>query len=225
MTGLLDDQVQTAAAALDAYEATGDLEWLHWAERLMERVWHDYRDPDASGLFDRALATSQQGEGLLPARVKPVEDTPTPSGNGVAAATYARLYELTGHARWAERADSVLRAFAGRAGELGLHAATYLSALDRRVHAPTHLVVVGGAADPLANRMHQRALAAYAPRRVVQRLAPDTLEGRALPAALSGMVRRGSTATAYACRGMACSLPVTDEAAWVAELRAPKAAG
>ena len=47
VTGLLDDQVQAAAAALDAYEATGDREWLAWAERLMERVWTDYWDDAA----------------------------------------------------------------------------------------------------------------------------------------------------------------------------------
>ena len=31
VAGLLDDQVQVAAAALDAYEATGDGDWLAWA--------------------------------------------------------------------------------------------------------------------------------------------------------------------------------------------------
>jgi len=44
--GLLDDQAQTAAAALDAYETTGEREWLEWGERLMDRVWADYWDSD-----------------------------------------------------------------------------------------------------------------------------------------------------------------------------------
>jgi uncharacterized protein YyaL (SSP411 family) len=225
VSGLLDDQVQTAAAALDAYEVTGDVEWLRWAERLTERVWRDYRDPGAGGLFDRALAAGEgAGEGLLPARVKPVEDTPTPSANGVAAIVMARLHELTGDARWGEREDALLRAFAGRAAELGLHAATYLSALDWRLHAPTHLVVVGVVADGVADRMHRAALAAFAPRRAVQRLAPEDLENRALPAALAGMMRRGTGTTGFACRGMACSAPATDEGTWAAELRRSRGA-
>ncbi|HEU4648565.1 MAG TPA: thioredoxin domain-containing protein [Gemmatimonadales bacterium] len=222
---LLDDQVQVAAAALDAYEATGDLDWLRWAERLMDRVWRDYRDPDAGGLFDRALAASESdGEGLLPARVKPVEDTPTPSANGVAASVYARLAELGGDTRWAERADAVLRAFAGRAAELGLHAATYLSALDWRLNPPTHFAVVGDGADPVADQMHRAALAAFAPRRAVQRLAAADLEQRTLPPALAAMVRRGPGPAGFACRGTACSAPAPDLATWAAELRAPLAA-
>jgi uncharacterized protein YyaL (SSP411 family) len=56
VTGLLDDQVQAAAAALDAYETTGNGEWLAWAEGLMERVWKDYWDDAAGGLFDTARA-------------------------------------------------------------------------------------------------------------------------------------------------------------------------
>ncbi|HEX5386661.1 MAG TPA: thioredoxin domain-containing protein [Gemmatimonadales bacterium] len=217
--GLLDDQVQAAAAALDAYEATGDLAWLEWAERLMDRVWRDYRDPKGGGFFDRARAP-EVGEGLLPAAIKPVEDTPTPSANGVAAAVSVRLHELTGDARWRERAGEVLRAFAGRAAELGLHGATYLLALDRYLGAPNEFVVTGAARDPLAARMYRTALAAYAPRRVVRRLTPDDVGRSTLPPALAGMLARGPAAAAYACRGTACSPPAVDEAAWQAELRA-----
>src|SRR5262249_44183392 len=36
IAGLLDDQVQLAAASLDVYEATADAEWLDWASRLMD---------------------------------------------------------------------------------------------------------------------------------------------------------------------------------------------
>ena len=61
VTGLLDDQVQAAAAALDAYEATGDRDWLAWAERLMERVWRDYWDDAAGGLFDTARGPGRRG--------------------------------------------------------------------------------------------------------------------------------------------------------------------
>src|SRR6185369_12984411 len=39
VAGLLDDQVQVAAASLDACETTGEADWLRWAEQLMERVW------------------------------------------------------------------------------------------------------------------------------------------------------------------------------------------
>ncbi|HTC24687.1 MAG TPA: thioredoxin domain-containing protein, partial [Gemmatimonadales bacterium] len=139
IAALLEDQVQTAAAALDAYESTGDDHWLDWAEAIANRVWRDYRDPEG-GLFDRA---GGGGEGLLGARIKPIEDAPTPSANGVAGIVFARLAEVVGAEPWRGRATQVLRAFAGRGADLGLHGATYLQAVDWLVHPSTHLVVVG----------------------------------------------------------------------------------
>jgi uncharacterized protein len=216
VTGLLEDQVQTASAALDAHEATGDTAWLDWAAAMMERVWRDYRDAEGGGLFDRTRESG--GEGLLQSRVKPVEDAPTPSANGMAALVLGRLAELTGQEVWRERAAELLRAFAGRAAELGLHAATYLIALDRHLNAPTHLVVVGPPGHGGADRMHRLALAAYAPRRTVQRLSLDDIGARALPAALAAMVSRSPGPTGYACVGTSCSAPADTESEWRAVL-------
>jgi uncharacterized protein YyaL (SSP411 family) len=213
VTGLLDDQVQTAAAALDAYEATGDREWLAWAERIMERVWRDYWDESSGGFFDTARGRSGE-EGLLPARVKPVQDTPTPSPNGVAGITLARLHELTGDARWRERADALVAAFAGGALELGLHGSAFLLALDWHLTPGTHLVVIGESGDAVAEEMHRAAFARFAPRRVVQRLTPAEAEAGRLPAAIAGMLAAGTGTRGYACVGTSCSLPVATLEEW-----------
>jgi uncharacterized protein len=213
VTGLLDDQVQAAAAAVDAYEATGDGEWLAWAERIMERVWRDYWDEGSGGLFDTSRGRSTE-EGLLPARVKPVQDTPTPSPNGVAGITVSRLHELTGEAHWRERAGALVTAFAGGARELGLHGSAFLLAMDWHLNPGTHLVVVGESGDQAAEEMHRAALARFAPRRVVQRLTPDEAEAGRLPPAISGMLAAGSGTRGYACVGTSCSLPVTTAEEW-----------
>jgi uncharacterized protein YyaL (SSP411 family) len=219
MTGLLDDQVQTAAASLDAYEATGRPEWLTWSERIMNRVWEDYWDSDAGGLFDTGRGRPNQ-EGLLPARAKPIQDTPTPSPNGVAGIVCARLHELTGDARWKQCADDLLTAFAGGARQLGLYAATYLLALDWHLNATTHLVVVGEATDPIVRDMHQAAVGGFVPRGVVQLIESAHVQNQALPPALSGMVAAGRSPRGYACTGMSCSQPADDLPAWRATLEA-----
>ncbi|HET9466373.1 MAG TPA: thioredoxin domain-containing protein [Gemmatimonadales bacterium] len=211
--GLLDDQVQTAAAALDAYETTGEGAWLAWSERLMDRVWKDYWDNEGGGLLDTARTESPE-EGLLPARAKPVQDTPTPSPNGVAGIVFARLHELTGDARWKERGEALVRAFAGGARELGLYAATYLLAVDWHVNPATHLIVVGDSGD----EMHREALATFLPRRAVQIVRPQQLADRALPAALKGMVVASRETRGYACTGFTCSQPASDLASWRATL-------
>jgi uncharacterized protein YyaL (SSP411 family) len=213
VTGLLDDQVQTAAAALDAFEATGDRAWLAWAEQLMDRVWADYWDESNGGLFDTARGRGDE-LGLLPARSKPVQDTPTPSPNGVAGIVSARLHELTGEARWRERGQALVRAFAGRSEALGLYAATYLLAVDWHLSPTTHLVVVGEPGDPVADRMHADALAAFIPRKVVRRLMPSEATTQALPPALAGMVAAGHAPRGYACTGTSCRAPAESAEAW-----------
>ena len=217
VTGLLDDQVHAAAAALDAHEITGERSWLTWAERIMERVWRDYWDDAAGGFFD--TARGREGEaGLLPARVKPVQDTPTPSPNGVAGTTLLRLHELTGDARWRERAGALISAFAGGAADLGLYGAAFLLALDWYVHPVTHLVVIGPAGDPAADAMHRAALAGFAPRRVVQRLTAEQAEAGALSPAIAGMLGSGTGTRGYACVGTSCGLPATTMAEWSGQL-------
>ncbi len=217
VTGLLDDQVQAAAAALDAYESTGDAEWLEWAERLVDRVWRDYWDDTAGGLFDTARGRSAT-EGLLPSRMKPVQDTPTPSPNGVAGITLMRLAELTGEPRWRERAGALVGAFAGAAPDLGLHGSAFLLALDWYLNPGTHLVVVGEDGDETAEAMHRAALASFAPRRVVQRLTPAAAAEHKLPAALAGMLAAGRGARGYVCVGTSCRLPAETIEAWEQEL-------
>jgi uncharacterized protein len=213
ITGLLDDQVQVAAAALDAYETTGDPEWLRWAERIMERVWRDYWDEASGGFFDTARDRSAE-QGLLPARVKPVQDTPTPSPNGVAGITLVRLHQFTGGAPWRERAGALAAAFAGGALDLGLHGSAFLLALDWYLSPGTHLVVIGEPGDAGADEMHRTALARFAPRRVVQRLTPADAEAGRLPAAIEGMLASAGGTRGYACVGTSCSLPATTAEEW-----------
>jgi uncharacterized protein len=219
MTGLLDDQVQTAAAALDAYETTGGSTWLEWSQEIMDRVWSDYRDEEGGGLFDTARGRPAE-EGLLPARAKPVQDTPTPSPNGVAGIVCMRLHEMTGDSRWKARSEELLRAFAGSARELGLYGATYLLAVDWHLNPATHLVVVGLPNDPVVRAMHEAALGGFVPRRVVQVLVPTEAASRHLPPAMNGMIAAGQAPRGYACTGNSCSQPAPDASSWVATLEA-----
>ncbi len=209
--GLLDDQVQVALAALDAFEASGDAAWLDWSVAIMDRVWTDYRDPDAGGLYD---TVGRDGEGLLPTRLKPVQDAPTPSPNGVAALCLARLAELHGDARWALRGTELVRAFASAVPDLGIYGATFLMAVDWMVNPATHLVIVEGREPGDADAMHRAALSAFLPRRVIHRVGEADLARRFLPPAVTAMVNASAGTRAYACVGAACQAPVSTLQAW-----------
>lgn len=213
---LLEDQVHVALAALEAAEFTGNAEWAGWAGRIMERTWDVHADP-AGGLFDTVPGSG--GEGLLPEPAKAVQDAPTPGPNAVAAVVCARLAEWSGEAIWAGRRDALVRAFGGRAAELGLHGATLLSAVDWAMNPATHMVITGGPDDPLAREMHRAALAAFAPRRVVRWLAPG--ENRAgLPGPLAAMLdATAGGARGYVCAGATCQPPAASLEEWMASLR------
>jgi hypothetical protein len=212
--GLLDDQVQVALAAIEAHEATGDPQWLAWSVALLDRAWQDYLDPGAGGLFDSSAGT---GEGLLPTRAKPVQDAPTPSPNGVAALCLARLTELTGEARFAERRDALLGTFAGAVPQLGLYGATVALAMSWALAPATHLVIIEGEgpdADATATAMHRAALRHFVPRRVVQRFRTGEARAASLPAALAGMLAAGGGTRAYACAGATCQAPASTVEEW-----------
>lgn len=218
--GLLDDQVQVALAALEAHEATGDPAWLAWSAALLDRVWRDYLDPAEGGLFDTSAAT---GEGLLPARAKPVQDAPTPSPNGVAALCLARLAELTGEPRFAERRDALLGVFAGAVARLGLQGATFALGMSWAVAPATHLVIIEGEgpeATARAEAMHRAALRRFVPRRVVRRLRARAVTPAALPPAVAGMLAAGAGTRGYACTGTSCQAPATTLEEWTATLAA-----
>ena len=183
--GMLDDNVQSAATFLDAYEATGEQHWLDRAIEIMRHCSNAHAD-EQGGYFDIAATN---GTAYLATRAKPVQDAPTPSPNGVAALVLARLWALTDKAEWRSQLDRQLGAFAGSAGELSLYGATLLRAVDWAVHPVTRIEIAGPRGDGSACAMHLLALQTYRPRTVVVR----TIAER--PAAT-------------VCVGTSCSLPV-----------------
>ena len=166
---------------------------------------HNVGDFNGDGRIDLT------GTGLLTARAKPVQDTPTPSPNGVAALTAARLAHHLDAPEWHQRHRALVRTFAGRAAELGLYGATFLTAMTWGLSPVTQLVIVGEDAE--ADRMHRRALRTFIPRKIVQRLHRPPEDGRpslGLPPHLSAMLD-GSAPRAYVCRGASCLAPAAND--------------
>src|SRR6185503_12123054 len=184
--GMLDDNVQAAAAFLDAYEATGTAAWLERATAVMTHCAAAHWDDAAGGYFDVATGG---GVAYLATRGKPVQDAPTPSPNGVAALVLARLWALTDDHRWRQALDRQLAAFAGSARELSLYGATLVRAIDWAVHPVTRIEVAGPKGDGPACAMHLLALQTYRPRKVVVR-------------------KIAAAPAATVCVGTSCSLPV-----------------
>jgi uncharacterized protein YyaL (SSP411 family) len=212
--GLLEDQVFTAAAAIDAFEETGDPGWLDWAAAIMEATWDAHYDP-GGGLRD--VARDRAGAGLLDVGQTPIEDAPVPSSNGVGAEVCARLAAHTAETRWSERHRVLVETFAGVGPALGLHGAAWCLAADWLLNEPVHLVIAGEEGDALAGEMHHAALRSAVPRRVIRRLRSGD-DPRSLPVELAAMITREGP-RGYVCIGTRCLAPAGTIEGWRERLR------
>ena len=205
---VLDDHVFLGHAALDAWEATGEIRYYTAAKVLADAVVARFYDAEGSGFFDTAKPTyGEQRLGALGARRKPLQDSPTPAGNPMAATLLMRMTELSGDSAYAERARATLETFAGVVEHFGLYAATYALALQRYLQPPVQVCVIG--ADERARKLEEAALRGFAVNKSVLRLA--RLEKGELPPELDSTLPGLPPATgsfAVVCSGGACQPPV-----------------
>ena len=206
----LDDYANMAAAALTLHEATGKPDYLTQAEAWVATLDRHYWDAGSGGYFLTADDTPD-----LIVRTKTAYDSAVPSGNGAILGVLARLFHLTGKAAYRERADALVAAFSGELTRNFFPLATLLNAAELLM-AADQVVIVGrrgrAATDALIATVTKRCL----PNRILQVIGPDESLPEGHPASGKGEV--DGEATAYLCRGMSCSLPITTAADLAAAL-------
>jgi uncharacterized protein len=196
--GFLDDYANVAHGLVELHVATGELRWLLEARRLALLAVELFSDEEHGGfwLVDRSRDP-------LVARVKPLDDNPTPSGNSMLAYVLLRLARLWGDDELERRAVSVFRLVAPALTRAPGAFAWALCGLDLYLSTPRELAVVGPVDAPVAqaalDRWEPRTVAAVGPSEEVPLLAGKGLvDGR--PAV-------------YVCERFACRAPVTEPAA------------
>ena len=210
IAGVLDDYAFLGHAALDVWETTGAGHFYRVAEGIAAQLLARFHDKDGGGFFDTERAIEgEQRLGALSARRKPLQDSPTPAGNPVAASLLLRLETLNGRPDYVMVAQETLEAFAGVVEHFGLYAATYGLAVQRLAQRPIQVCILGDDAE--ARRMEVVALARFAVNKCVIRLRHEQLSE--LPPALSQTlpnlpgVADGRT-MAVVCSGNTCQPPV-----------------
>jgi uncharacterized protein len=195
---LLDDYASMARAALALFEASGEPRDLEAARRLAAEAMDLFSD-GAGGFY----LTAKNAADVPGARPRQTHDGATPSGVGLLAEVFVRLWHLTDEVRWREAAEALIRAVSGSPEGLGGVPLTLMSAdmLERG----GSLLIDGPLADPTAQALAAIALRAPDPSLAVLRLDRSLwLDGppRAeLPQAAEPI--------AMLCHGQTCSLPVT----------------
>ncbi len=209
LDGVLDDQVFTAGALLDAYEVTLDLHYFEAAERAMQHAIAKFGDA-AGGFFDRSNGAAPMGG--LDVRRKPLQDSPTPGANSFAAMVLDRLYGFTGNPVYRQCAQQTLEAFAGIAPQYGLFGATYGLAVLLHARHPLQVVITGKAGEPAADELERAAASVYRFGKAVLRVTPERIAANALAPALRQTIPhlRADVAQALVCVDTTCQPPVSD---------------
>jgi uncharacterized protein len=218
VSGLLDDYATTALACLDAYEATADLSYFKFARAIGDAMIARFFDAVSGGFFDAEPVADGKSLGVLATRRKPLQDSPTPAGNPMAAIALLRLHHYTGDSAYRDKAEQTLETFAGVAEQFGIFAATYGIAVLHLLENPVQVVVIADhERDETAKSLAAVAVAAFAFNKSVLRLTTNEAVAGNLPPALAATIPNlpglsAGEAFAVLCSGFACQPPITDPA-------------
>jgi uncharacterized protein YyaL (SSP411 family) len=216
--GLLDDYAATVLACLDAYEATADLSYFKFARAIGDAMIGGFFDAVSGGFFDAKPAAEGKSLGVLSTRRKPLQDSPTPAGNPMAAIALLRLHHYTGDSGYRDKAEQTLETFAGVAEQFGIFVATYGIAVLHLLENPVQVVVIADhEREEEAKSLAAVAAAAFAFNKSVLRLTTNQAIAGNLPPGLAATLPNlpqlsSGEAFAVLCTGFACQPPVTDPA-------------
>lgn len=214
VTGFLDDHAGMLAACLDLHRAGAGDRFLPAARRLADAILDRFADRERGALY----LTPVESDDLIH-RPRSDHDGATPDAAGLAVLGLARLATL---AEDASLDAFVERALAERAFavEQAPHAhPTLLRAVALRARGAAVAVIVGDADDATTGALAERARRVLRPEDAIVVVAPGAPPPPEVAASwLAGRTAVDGCATAYLCVGHACSLPVQDPAALVADL-------
>jgi uncharacterized protein YyaL (SSP411 family) len=212
--GMLDDYAFTALACLDAYESTADLSYFRFARDITDAMVARFFDATSGGFFDSESAESGAKLGVLSTPRKPLQDSPTPAGNPMAAIALIRLHHYAEDAGYRDKAEQTLETFAGVAEQFGIFAATFGIAVAHFLENPVQVVVIEGeVASDAAEELYAAAVAPLAFGKSTLRLVANQAVAQNLPPALAETIPHlpqlnSGKAFAVICSGSSCKPPI-----------------
>jgi uncharacterized protein YyaL (SSP411 family) len=185
-------------------------------------------DGTSGGFFDSEPEAEGKSLGVLATRRKPLQDSPTPAGNPMAAIALMRVHHYTGDAGYRDKAEQTLETFAGSgsssiessaagephaggAGQYGIFAATYGIAVLHFLESPSQVVVIGK--DEAADQLQAAAVESFAFAKSTLRFAPEQAVAANLPPVLAETIPnlpqlKEGKSFAVLCSGSTCQPPV-----------------
>jgi uncharacterized protein YyaL (SSP411 family) len=200
-TAYLEDHAAFGLGLIALYQTDFDSRWYREALRQADEILEAFSDPEG-GFFD----TRHDHEELI-ARPKSIQDSPTPSGNTLAAMLLLILGAYEGDSHYIDPAESALRAMAPTATQHPSAFAGWLNAIDFALGPQLQLAIAGSPSDAGFKELSSRADTEYFPNLIMAGGEPGE-DGQ--PALMAERAMRDGLPTAYLCQGFTCQLPTTE---------------
>jgi uncharacterized protein len=215
VSGMLEDYAFIALASLDAFEASSEVRYFTAAQAITDAMVAKFYDSTSGGFFDREPASDGTTLGVLATPRKPLQDSPTPAGNPMAAIALLRLYHYMGDEAYHEKAEQTLAVFAGIAEQFGIFAASYGIAVAHFLEPHTQVVVVAAEDNPVGAELYATAVSAFSFGKSVLRITPSQAVAANLPPVLAQTIPNlpgiaFGKPLAVLCSGFTCQPPVSD---------------
>lgn len=139
--GFLEDYAWLAYAALKGYTSTGNKYYLHVAQDLADMMIGRFEDAKSGGFFD--LPITNEPLALLRFKRKPVEDSPSSSGNAIALRVLQILTLLTEDPIYEQSLMRGLNLLIRENSHYGLMVSALALVAHERIHPPLKLEVAG----------------------------------------------------------------------------------
>jgi len=201
--GYLDDYANLIDGLFALYELTFDYKWLDAAVRVGDRMVEQFWDPDGGFYF-----TGKDHESLL-TRTKDFFDNATPSGNSVAADVLLRMAGVLDRQDYRQKAEEIFLTAAGLLKQYASGFGRMLAALDFYIGPSKEIALIGSPQQFLSTLRNH-----YMPRSVIAAGSDERI------ALLRDRPMVNGQPTAYLCENFTCKQPVTDVAAFEAQLNA-----
>ncbi|NIS73969.1 MAG: DUF255 domain-containing protein [Deltaproteobacteria bacterium] len=206
--GMADDYAFLTEGLIDLYEASLEVDYLHWAIRLSEEMISRFLDEPGGGFF----MTEAGHDPNLIIRAKDEFDSVEPAPGSVAIMNLIRLFRYTEKQRFLDVAEKVLR-YSGPIAKKNPGSVPYLlSAVICYYSPPLHVVVVGSPEEEAKTaQLLGPVRSTFFPSKTVL-LRNDKAEGgrgKDLPFT-ADMVRVSGKPTVYVCTNYSCQPPATD---------------
>ncbi|WP_327093653.1 thioredoxin domain-containing protein [Nocardia vinacea] len=212
--GVLEDYAWLVTGLLALHQATGRLDWLDHAQRLLDKAIHHFADDTAPGSW---FDTSDDAETLV-ARPRDPIDGATPAGASAlaealltAAATSAPEPAL----RYRELADQTLQRGAVVLARVPRSAGQWLTAAEAALRGPLQVAIALSDTATAATELIATARAEAPGGTVIIAATANSVP------LLTDRIPVNGAPSAYVCRGSVCDLPVTTPSELRASLNRP----